>query len=291
MKKIIILIPVFNDWDSLKKLIYEINENIKDYDNIDFECLIVNDSSTVEQPQLSRPKNIKTLKILNMKENRGHARCNAFGIRYIFKKKEFDNLILMDGDGEDRPVEIKSLVNEVLKNPNISVVARRIKRSEGIFFQLLYQIHKIITYIFTGKKVNFGNYSCLTKQDVETLHSKSSLWSSYSGTVKKNLKTYNEISSIRGPRYFGPSQMSLFKLLIHSFSIIAVFKYQVFLRSTFVIVILAYLNIYLGNISIFLQILITLFNLLIFIISLREKKDDLISSHNNLDTIEEIIRQ
>ena len=157
--------------------------------------------------------------------------------------------------------------------------------------ELLYQIHKIITYIFTGKKVNFGNYSCLTKQDVETLHSKSSLWSSYSGTVKKNLKTYNEISSIRGPRYFGPSQMSLFKLLIHSFSIIAVFKYQVFLRSTFVIVILAYLNIYLGNISIFLQILITLFNLLIFIISLREKKDDLISSHNNLDTIEEIIRQ
>ena len=288
MKKIIILIPVFNDWDSLKKLIYEINENIKDYDNIDFECLIVNDSSTVEQPQLSRPKNIKTLKILNMKENRGHARCNAFGIRYVFKKKEFDNLILMDGDGEDRPVEIKSLVNEALNDPNASVVAKRIKRSEGTLFQLLYQIHKIIVYIFTGKKVNFGNYSCLTKQDVETLHSKPSLWSSFSGTVIKNLKFLNEISSIRGPRYFGPSQMSLFKLLIHSFSIVAVFKYQVFLRSTFVIVILAYLNIYIGNISIFFQILIVIFNLLIFIISLREKKDDLINSHNNLDYIEEI---
>ena len=82
--------------------------------------------------------------------------------------------------------------------------------------------------------------------------------------------------------------MSLFKLLVHSFSIIAVFKYQVFLRSTFAIIILAYLNIYLGNISIFFQILILLFNLLIFIISLREKKDDLINSHNNLDNIKEI---
>ena len=82
--------------------------------------------------------------------------------------------------------------------------------------------------------------------------------------------------------------MSLFKLLVHSFSIIAVFKYQVFLRSTFAIIILAYLNIYLGNISIFFQILIVLFNLLIFIISLREKKDDLINSHNNLDNIKEI---
>ena len=49
-----------------------------------------------------------------MKENRGHARCNAFGIRYVFKNKEFDNLILMDGDGEDRPVEIKSLINKLL---------------------------------------------------------------------------------------------------------------------------------------------------------------------------------
>ena len=288
MKKIIILIPVFNDWESLKKLIYEINENIKGYNNIDFECLVVNDSSTIIQPKLNKPKNIKSLEILNMKENRGHARCNAFGIRYVFQKKEFDNLILMDGDGEDRPVEIKSLVNEALNDPNASVVAKRIKRSEGTLFQLLYQIHKIIAYIFTGKKVNFGNYSCLTKQDVETLHSKPSLWSSFSGTVIKNLKSLNEISSIRGPRYFGPSQMSLFKLLIHSFSIVAVFKYQVFLRSTFVIVILAYLNIYIGNISIFFQILIVIFNLLIFIISLREKKDDLINSHNNLDNIEEI---
>ena len=152
MKKIIILIPVFNDWDSLKKLIYEINENIKDYDNIDFECLIVNDSSTVEQPQLSRPKNIKTLKILNMKENKGHARCNAFGIRYVFKKKEFDNLILMDGDGEDRPVEIKSLVNEVLKNPNISVVARRIKRSEGTFFNYYIKYIKLLPIYLQEKK-------------------------------------------------------------------------------------------------------------------------------------------
>ena len=59
---------------------------------------------------------------------------------------------------------------------------------------------------------------------------------------KKKFKKFSEINSIRGLRYFGPSQMSLFKLLIHSFSIIAVFKYQVFLRSTFMIIILAYLN-------------------------------------------------
>ena len=288
MKKIIILIPVFNDWESLIKLIEEINENIKDYNSVHFECLVVNDASTINQPNLVKPNNIKSLQILNMKKNKGHARCNAFGIRYVFKNKEFNNLILMDGDGEDRPIEIKNLVNEILKNPKNSVVAKRVKRSEGPFFKFLYLMHKVITYVFTGKSIRFGNYSCLTKQDVEKLYSDASLWSSYSGSVKKNLKHLSEINSIRGPRYFGPSKMSFLKLLIHSFSIISVFKYQVFLRSTFLIIILAYLNLYLGNISIFFQILIVLFNLVIFIVSLREKENELKSSHNNLSSIKDI---
>ena len=213
-----------------------------------------------------------------MKKNRGHARCNAFGIRYVFENKQFDNLILMDGDGEDRPVEIKSLLNTINEKPNVSVVAKRVKRSEGPFFQFLYQVHKLITIIFTGKKINFGNYSILNKKDVEKIYSEASLWSSFSGTIKKNIKKLNEINSFRGLRYFGPSQMSLFKLLIHSFSIIAVFKYQVFLRSTFMIIVLSYLNIYLGNFSILLQILIIIFNLLIFMTSLRENENDLINS-------------
>jgi len=288
MKKIIILIPVFNDWDSLKKLIEEINENIKDFKYIDFECLIVNDASTIDRPKLIKPNHIKSLKILNMKKNKGHARCNAFGIRYVFENKQFDNLILMDGDGEDRPVEIKSLLNTINEKPDVSVVAKRVKRSEGPYFQLLYQIHKLITIIFTGKKINFGNYSILKKQDIEKIYLKASLWSSFSGTIKKNIKKLNEINSFRGLRYFGPSQMSLFKLLIHSFSIIAVFKYQVFLRSTFMIIVLSYLNMYLGNFSILLQILIIIFNLLIFMTSLRENKNDLINSHKNLREVETI---
>ena len=87
MKKILILIPVFNDWESLKRLLLEINENVSNLQKMHFECLVINDSSTIDQPNLSRPSNIKSLEILNMKENRGHARCNAFGIRHVLQKK------------------------------------------------------------------------------------------------------------------------------------------------------------------------------------------------------------
>ena len=282
MKKIIILIPVFNDWESLNKLLKEINSSLESFKNHEFSCVVVNDCSSVKQTIISRPSNIKTLDIINMKENRGHARCNAFGIRYINKNKKFDYVILMDSDGEDRPVEIIDLVNKVKTEPEYSVVAVRIKRSEGLIFQLLYQIHKLITYILTGKKINFGNYSCLTNKDISILSSKASLWSSFSGSVKKNLNNLNEISSTRGTRYFGPSKMSLFNLVIHSFSIIAVFKNQVFLRSSFVIILLSFLNSFIGVYSIFLQILLVIFNLLIFLVSLRENKKALIESHHNV---------
>ena len=56
MKKIIILIPVFNDWKSLNKLLMEINKNIQFFKDINFECLIVNDASTSQTPELNKPK-------------------------------------------------------------------------------------------------------------------------------------------------------------------------------------------------------------------------------------------
>ena len=99
MKKIIILIPIYNDWDSLIKLLDEINKVIKNKNDYEFRCIVVNDSSSIKQPELSKPLNIKSLKIINMKENRGHARCNAFGLKYIDKNETYDYLILMDGDG------------------------------------------------------------------------------------------------------------------------------------------------------------------------------------------------
>tara|TARA_B100001248_G_scaffold262152_1_gene256383 strand:+ start:2923 stop:3789 length:867 start_codon:yes stop_codon:yes gene_type:complete len=288
MKRIIILVPVFNDWESLKRLLQEINKNIKNFKNIVVDCFIVNDASTIKQPKMEKPDLINLIKIFNMKKNQGHARCNAFGIKYIFEQEEFDNLIVMDGDGEDRPQEIKDLINQSIKDPNKSIVAKRIKRSEGLFFQLLYKFHKLLTLFFTGQNINFGNFTCLTKADVGVLSTRGSLWNSFSGTLKKNIKYFNEINSIRGSRYYGPSKMRFSQLILHSLSIISVFKYQVFFRSLLIFFLLSLLNNFIGALSLILQFLLIIFNFIIFVISLREKKIDLINSQNNLRDIKEI---
>ena len=186
MKKFKILIPVYNDWESLIKLLDEINKVIMDIKNAEFDCMVVNDASTINPPDIKVPPKIKKIEMFNMKQNRGHARCNAFAIRHLSKQGDFDNLILMDGDGEDRPVEIRSLVDRALSNDQISVVAKRIKRSEGLIFQTLYRMHKLITYISTGKNINFGNYSCLTRR-CKIFIIKKSLWSSFQDLLKNIL--------------------------------------------------------------------------------------------------------
>ena len=280
MNKFIIMIPVYNDWESLKKLLHEINNSINGLQNVKFECVIINDASTEIVPKINVPSSINSIDIINMKKNKGHARCNAFGIRYFAKISDYNYLILMDADGEDRPEEIKLLVNKILLEKNVSVVAKRIKRSEGLFFQSLYQLHKLITIIFTGKNINFGNYSCLTKADVDILSQKESLWSTFSGSLKKHIFKLNSINSIRGTRYFGPSKMSLFKLVIHSFSIIAAFKNTVFIRSAILIIISSFFS-KIGSPIIFFQIFLVLFNLMIYLVSLRENKKEFLESGFN----------
>jgi hypothetical protein len=288
MKKFILLIPIYNDWESLAKLLNNINENIKNIKGAQFDCVIINDCSTIINPKIRIPPQINSMKIIHMSKNKGHARCNAFGINYLSDNSDFDYVILMDGDGEDRPEEIKLLVDKILLEPNKSVVAKRIKRSEGPLFQMLYKLHKYLTLLTTGKLINFGNYSCLTKNDLKNLATKASLWSSYSGSLKHNVKNYNEVNSIRGIRYYGPTQMSLFKLIIHSFSIIAVFKYRVFFTSIILLISFHYLGISIKFNFLLFQILIILFNISIFLVSFRESKKELENSKHDIARIENL---
>ncbi len=285
MKKFVILISVYNDWKSVFKLLGKIDIEVSQLES-EFSALIINDGSTEEMPKITdNYKNFKSVNLINMKKNQGHSRCYATGIKYLSDKQDFDYLIAMDGDGEDRPEEIKLLVDKILENANTSVVARRVKRTEGPLFQLLYQLHKIITLIFTGRNINFGNYSCLTKDDVILLSSKKSLWSIFPGTVKKHVLKLNNIPCIKGRRYFGSSKMSITALMVLSFSIIATFKYQVLIRS---LAIYFFLLLFLNKAYItvvLLQSMLVIFTIIIFVTSRRENSEAVSNSTNQIKDI------
>ena len=287
MKNFIILIPVYNDWKSVFKLLENIDVHIKDWD-AEVSVLIVNDASTEERPKTEIGfKKIKSVRVVNMKQNRGHAKCNAAGLKYLTEKENFDYVIVMDGDGEDRPEELTLLFNKSKENPSKTVTLDRIKRSEGPFFKLLYECHKILTYIFTGKLIKFGNYSCLPKEDAAKLTKEACIWSSFSGSVTKVISDRISIPSIRGKRYFGPSQMSLFNLLIHSFSIIAVFRGAVIVRSVlFIIFYLFFVYNNLSIITLFPAFAVLIFLFLILKVSSRENIEELNDSLENIGSID-----
>ena len=97
--KVVILIPVYNDWQSVSKLIDEIN-NLSVSSEFQISVMIVNDASNHDRQEENKNlENINSIKILNMKTNQGHARCIATGLKYINEKEDFDYVIPMDGDG------------------------------------------------------------------------------------------------------------------------------------------------------------------------------------------------
>ena len=129
MKKYIILIPIYNDREILTKLIENINSEIENI-NSEISVVVVNDASSQQIiDEYQNTENINSIEILNMKENRGHARCIATGLKYIFEKKEFDYVIPMDGDGEDRPEEIQNFIQLAEQSINQSIIGNRVKLS------------------------------------------------------------------------------------------------------------------------------------------------------------------
>ncbi|WP_440933946.1 glycosyltransferase family 2 protein [Candidatus Pelagibacter sp.] len=287
--KYVVLIPIYNDRQSLKLVIENINHEINDL-NHEISIVVINDASSQQiVDTYSNIENINSIEIVNMKENRGHARCIASGLKYIFEKKEFDFVIPMDGDGEDRPEEIKNFIELSKQSIEKSFIGERVKRSEGIIFKTCYQFHKFLTLAFTGQSIKFGNFTCLSKSTVKKLLDEKATWNSFSGSLKKVEKELISMPSIRGKRYYGPSQMSFFNLLKHSLSIISVFRKTVLIRSALFIIF--YILLIKSNASVITSLPLVLLMIMIYSISslaLRENIEDFNNSLTNIHDIDKI---
>ena len=284
--KYVILIPIYNDRESLKILIDNINSEIKDLDH-EISLVVINDASSQQiidtYPNI---ENISSIEIINMKENRGHARCIASGLKYIFERKEFDFVIPMDGDGEDRPEEIKNFIELSKQSSEKSLIGERVKRSEGLIFKTCYQFHKFLTLAFTGQSIKFGNFTCLSKSTVKKLLAEKATWNSFSGSLKKIEKELISIPSTRGKRYFGPSQMSFFNLLKHSLSIISVFRKTVLIRSALFIIF--YILLIKSFASVITSLPLVLLLIMIYSISSLALRENIEQFNNSLTNIHDI---
>ncbi len=261
MKTYKILIPVFNDWESLLSLLNNIHA-LKINNIVHIKVLIVDDCSSEILNKKIEFDSFKDIEIIKNSKNIGHGKSIANGINYLTKKNDFDYLIVMDGDGEDRPEEVKELILKSINFPSGTITANRIKRSESAFFKLSYNLHKILTLVLTGYSIKFGNFMCISKQDLNLITSNKNIFVSFSGTVAKFIKNKTYIPSTRGVRYHGPTKMSFLKLIRHSLLIISVFREETAIRLAILFSIYAMLIFY------FLKNMILLFLLPVAVVNI-----------------------
>jgi glycosyltransferase involved in cell wall biosynthesis len=224
-KHIVCLTPAYNDWESFQLLVEGIkNEFATKAADYFIQIVVVDDGSTDSIEFSALPDDI-TVDIVTLKKNLGHQRAIATGLQFIHSEKiDYDFVIVLDSDGEDRPQDILKLVSkcEELSERKI-VFAQRKKRQEPILFRTGYLIYKQIFKLFTGTQINFGNFSCIPHQLLKKVVLQENLWNHYSGSIIQSRIPFDKVLIDRGKRYAGNSKMNFTNLVLHGLSSVSVY--------------------------------------------------------------------
>ena len=263
-KKCFILIPTFNDWVSLEILLKKIEDNIKDEQRV-YEILIIDDASTIDHDlKISEIKKIKKIDIIRLKKNSGSQIAIATGLNFINKEKENGAILILDSDGEDDPNSLETFLSHLDEDSTKVVVAERKKRKENIFLKILNIIRLYFTFAFTGKMIDFGNFSCLNNKHLEQIFNKKELNLSYSGTIQKFLPI-KKIPIEKQVRYSGKSKVSIIFLILYSIQILSIFSANFFIRTTMFLTFLIFFQ-YFSDLNLYIELAVILYlisNLLI----------------------------
>ena len=284
MNNFIILTPTFNDWKSLSKLLFEIDKNIAGLKG-NFRTLVINDASTLRPKlNLKNVKYLRKIKIITLKKNLGSQKSICLGLKYLKEKKTKAIITIIDSDGEDDPKKIKKLINLAKKNPNSIITANRLKRTENIFFKFLYKLHLFITFLLTGRYIDFGNYCSFNSSNLKKLLLNANLWLACSAGIKKNCSSLKSYYMSRRKRYFDSSKAKFSFLFEHSLNVISVFKSDVQRNCLIYCLILLLIFIFIKKLIIFAAIIfIIILNIVIYY---QSKK--IYNFHNCLNLIKHI---
>lgn len=256
MNKLIFLLPMYNDWDSLKMVLKQINSKLEEMQQKGC-VIVVNDYSIERNKSFDKYLNIEKISVLNLKENVGSQKAISIGLKYISSKyKEKDIITVLDSDGEDDVSQIPSMVKLAKENFDRVIVSCRTKREEKLIFKFLYFCHKLITLFFTLKWISFGNFSSFYSENTNDILKNDKSWLAFSGCLSYNCKILR-LRAPRKTRLIGNSKLSLKGLINHALRINGVFiKRLSFIFLLYIIIFYLFID---TAISFYLIIAISLF--------------------------------
>lgn len=245
-RRLVIAMPVFNDWPALSTLLGRIDEVLIAH-SLQADVLVVDDASTQPIPTTLAAGPFSALgdvSVLRLRCNIGHQRAIAVGLAYIHQHLPCDAVVLMDADGEDAPADVPSLVRRCEEEGfNAIVFAERRKRVESVLFRVLYHAYRGLHRALTGHGIRVGNFSVIPRARLEGLVAVSELWNHYAAAVIRSRQPYVTLPTARAQRLDGRSHMSFVALVVHGMSAISVYDDVVFVRSIMAASFLAILSV------------------------------------------------
>jgi polyisoprenyl-phosphate glycosyltransferase len=243
---IVILIPVFNDWESLDALLPMIDASLA-VDGHVARVLVVDDGST-QEPAESRERvplpSIERVDVLVLRRNLGHQRAIAVGLAFLEDRIRPEAVVVMDGDGEDDPRDVPRLIDCLRAEKGRKIVfAERARRSEGPMFRAFYWLYRQAHYLLTGQKVRVGNFSAIPWRRLMSLVAVADMWNHYAAAALRSRQPYCTIPTHRAHRLRGRSSMNFVSLITHGLSAISVYSDVVGVRVLLLAVVLAIMSV------------------------------------------------
>lgn len=224
--QLIVAIPVFNDWESLNFLLKDLDLVLHESE-IAADVLIIDDGSTTVRPSRlpDQPlRQIGRIEVLHLRRNLGHQRAIAIGLTFVQVARHCEAVVLMDGDGEDRPAEVPALLKKCHQEAGAKIIfGERTKRSESLPFRVLYHLYRLLHYVLTGISVRVGNFSVIPFRCLTMLVGVSELWNHYAAAVFKARIPHDSVPTQRGRRLAGTPTMDFVGLVVHGLSALSVF--------------------------------------------------------------------
>lgn len=217
----VILVPMFNDWEAAELLLNHLDQSLATYPAPP-TVLLIDDGSTEPMPPGFARRTFTALQsvdVLHLRRNLGHQRAIAVGLVFVYQNLPSSAVIVMDADGEDRPVDIRPLTEKFDQEGGQAIVfAARSKRLERPLFRILYRVYQLVHRVLTGDPVRVGNFSIVPSESLAKLVVIPEIWHHYAAAVIRSRLRFCSIPLPRGRRLVGESKMNFIALLLHGLS-------------------------------------------------------------------------